>query len=124
VCDPAAGTVDRAELGTIVRALARQCSSAFPHRCGDLQVDCVGRTAFKCDTPLALAPREFALLQALIHEPLRVLSREELAAKLIGKGEKVDSNVIDVLVHRLRRKIGPDQILTVRGNGYRLTGLG
>jgi two-component system response regulator QseB len=124
MCDPVAGTVDRAELGTLVRALARQCSSAFPHRCGDLQVDCIGRTAFKSATPLALAPREFALLQALIHEPLRVLSREELAAKLIGKGEKVDSNVIDVLVHRLRRKIGPDRILTVRGNGYRLTGLG
>ena len=124
VCDPPADTVDRAELGTLVRTLARNCSPAFAHRYGDLRVDCVERTAFKGDKRLCLAPREFALLQALIHEPQRVFARAELAETLIGKGEKVDSNVIDVLVHRLRRKIGADRILTLRGSGYRLAGLG
>ena len=69
---------------------------------------------------LSLVPREFSLLQALIEEPTRVFTRSELEDKLYGWGEEVGSNTIEVHVHSLRRKIGADQIVTVRGVGYRL----
>ena len=69
---------------------------------------------------LSLVPREFSLLQALIEEPARVFTRSELEDKLYGWGEEVGSNTIEVHVHSLRRKIGADQIVTVRGVGYRL----
>ena len=73
--------------------------------------------------PLPLVPREFALLQVLIEEPTRVFRRAELEEKLYGWGEEVGSNTIEVHVHSLRRKIGAEQILTIRGVGYRLKGL-
>ena len=71
-------------------------------------------------TPVALIPREFALLHALIETPTRVFTRAELEEKLYGWGEEVGSNTIEVHVHSVRRKIGADQIVTVRGVGYRL----
>jgi two-component system, OmpR family, response regulator QseB len=70
--------------------------------------------------PLALVPREFALLQVLIDEPTRVFTKAELEEKLYGWGEEVGSNTIEVHVHSLRRKIGAEQIVTIRGVGYRL----
>jgi two-component system response regulator QseB len=116
--------IDFDELGPHVRALARRRSSAPVYRHGDLRLDCAAHTAFKGDTPLPLVPREFALLQTLIQEPRRVFARTELVDKLSGKGAKVTSNAIDVLVHRLRQKIGGERILTLRGRGYRLAGVG
>jgi two-component system, OmpR family, response regulator QseB len=115
-------SIDRAELGALVRKLSRGCASASEpvYRHGNFRLDSTRRTAFKGDTPLALLPREFELLQVLIHEPLRVFARAELAESVFGKGEKIESNAIDVLVHRLRRKIGADVVLTLRGRGYRL----
>jgi DNA-binding response OmpR family regulator len=49
--------------------------------------------------------RAFGLLQVLIHEPLRVFAQARLAENAFGKGEKIESNAIDVLVHRPRRKM-------------------
>ena len=72
---------------------------------------------------MPLVPREFALLQVLIEEPTRVFRRAELEEKLYGWGEEVSSNTIEVHVHSLRRKIGAEQILTIRGVGYRLKGI-
>jgi two-component system response regulator QseB len=112
------------ELGPLVRALALKRSSAPVYRHGNLRLDCATHTAFKGNTLVSLVPREFALLQALIQEPLRVFTRAELADKLFGAPEIVNSNAIDVLVHRLRRKIGDERILTLRGRGYRLAGVG
>jgi two-component system response regulator QseB len=73
---------------------------------------------------VTLVPREFGLLQALIEEPARVFTRAELEDKLYGWGDEVGSNTIEVHVHSLRRKIGTEQIVTVRGVGYRLKRLG
>jgi two-component system response regulator QseB len=112
------------ELSPLVRGLALKRSSAPVYRHGNLRLDCAAHAAFKGDTLLSLVPREFALLQALIQEPLRVFTRAELADKLFGAVENVNSNAIDVLVHRLRRKIGDERILTLRGRGYRLAGVG
>lgn len=62
--------------------------------------------------------REFALLNKLLENVGRVLSRENLAQSLYGWGEDVDSNALEVHVHNLRKKFGQDFILTIRGIGY------
>ena len=62
--------------------------------------------------------REFALLQKLMENAGRVLSREHLAQSLYGWGEDVDSNALEVHIHNLRKKFGQDFIHTIRGIGY------
>ena len=69
---------------------------------------------------VAVSPREFALLHALLERPGRILSRAQLEERLYGWGEEVESNVIEVHIHSLRRKLGPDFIRNVRGVGYRV----
>lgn len=113
---------DLAELAARVRAALRrrtgQRQPAYSH--GDLTLDPVSHEVTKQGVRLELVPREFALLQALIEEPTRVFRRPELEDKLYGWGEEVGSNTIEVHVHSLRRKIGADQVMTIRGVGYRL----
>ena len=69
---------------------------------------------------VALSPREFALLQLLMERPGTILSRAQLEERLYGWGEEVESNAVEVHIHGLRRKLGAQFILTVRGVGYRL----
>jgi DNA-binding response OmpR family regulator len=69
---------------------------------------------------LNLSRREFALLEALIERPGRVLSRSQLEARLYGWNEEIGSNALEVHVHNLRAKIGRDAVETVRGLGYRI----
>jgi DNA-binding response OmpR family regulator len=70
--------------------------------------------------PLALSAREFALLQALLDKPGQVLAKATLEEKLYGWNEEVESNTIEVYIHRLRRKLGTDFIRNVRGVGYKV----
>jgi two-component system response regulator QseB len=113
---------DLDELAARARALLRrrtgQKHPVYTH--GELTLDPAAHEVTKDGVPLALVPREFALLQALIEEPARVFTRAELEDKLYGWGEEVGSNTIEVHVHSLRRKIGAEQVVTVRGVGYRL----
>ena len=67
-----------------------------------------------------MSAREFALLHALMEHPERILSKAQLEQRLYGWGEEVESNVVEVYVHSLRRKLGAEFIRTVRGLGYRL----
>jgi two-component system OmpR family response regulator/two-component system response regulator QseB len=69
---------------------------------------------------VALSPREFDLLHALMLNAGRVLSREQLEQHLYSWGQEVDSNAIEVHIHHLRRKLGAAAIQTVRGLGYLL----
>jgi two-component system, OmpR family, response regulator QseB len=113
---------DLDELAARARALLRrrtgQKQPVYVH--GELTLDPAAHEVTRNNQPVSLVPREFALLQALIEEPTRVFTRAELEDKLYGWGEEVGSNTIEVHVHSLRRKIGVDQIVTVRGVGYRL----
>ena len=113
---------DLDELAARARALLRRRTGhkhpVYTH--GELTLDPAAHEVTKGGVPLALVPREFALLQALIEEPARVFTRAELEDKLYGWGEEVGSNTIEVHVHSLRRKIGAEQVVTVRGVGYRL----
>jgi two-component system response regulator QseB len=67
---------------------------------------------------LNIPRREFSLLQKLLENVGRVLSREYLTQTLYGWGEDVDSNALEVHVHNLRKKLGTDFIRTIRGVGY------
>ena len=69
---------------------------------------------------VALAPREFALLQLLMERPGTIYSRAQIEERLYGFGEEVESNAVEVHIHGLRRKLGAQFILTVRGVGYRV----
>ena len=79
---------------------------------------------FTTPCPSAIAgvfsPREFALLQLLLERPGTILSRAQLEQRLYGWGEEVESNAVEVHIHGLRRKLGAQFILTVRGVGYRV----
>jgi two-component system response regulator QseB len=67
-----------------------------------------------------LSAREFSLLQALMEHPGRILSRAQLEERLYGWNEEVGSNVVEVHIHSLRRKLGAGFVLNVRGVGYRV----
>jgi DNA-binding response OmpR family regulator len=69
---------------------------------------------------VSLSPREFALLQLLLERPGVILSRSQIEERLYGWGEEVESNAVEVHIHGLRRKLGAQFILTVRGVGYRV----
>lgn len=73
--------------------------------------------------PVPLTHREFWVLEALVRNRNLVMSRAKLEEALYGWGEEIDSNAVEVYVHFLRRKLGPDLIQTVRGMGYQLAPL-
>lgn len=69
---------------------------------------------------IGLSRRELALLQALLHQPGRVLSVAQVKDSLYGFDDNVESNAVNVHIHHLRRKLGARIVETVRGIGYRL----
>ncbi|MGV3492847.1 MAG: winged helix-turn-helix domain-containing protein, partial [Ramlibacter sp.] len=68
--------------------------------------------------PVEVSAREFSVLLALMEARPRVLSRAQIEAKLYNWDSTLESNAIEVHVHRLRRKLGEGVIRTVRGAGY------
>ena len=110
------------ELAARARALLRRRTGKKQpvYRHGAVVLDPAGHEVTMNGESVALLPREFALLRALIEEPARVFTRAELEERMYGWGEEVGSNTIEVHVHSLRRKLGAEQIVTVRGVGYRL----
>jgi DNA-binding response OmpR family regulator len=69
---------------------------------------------------VTLSPKEFALLHLLMERPGNILSRPQIEERLYGWGEEVESNAVEVHIHSLRRKLGSDFIVNVRGVGYRV----
>ncbi|MEP6854819.1 MAG: response regulator transcription factor [Pedococcus sp.] len=87
---------------------------------GDLRLDLRTHQASVRDRTVTLSPREFGLLQTLMRHPDLVLSREQLLNDVWGFSHDTQSNVVDVYVRYLRRKVGHDRIRTHRGWGYQL----
>ncbi|WP_017545081.1 response regulator transcription factor [Nocardiopsis prasina] len=85
-------------------------------------LDMGGHTAFVDGAVVALSAREFALLSVLLHHPSQVFSQAQLLDLVWGYDFDGASNVVEVYVSQLRRKLGADRIQTVRGVGYRLSG--
>ncbi|MGV0836757.1 response regulator transcription factor [Mycolicibacterium thermoresistibile] len=88
--------------------------------CGGLQLDLRTRRAKVGDKTVDLSAREFALAETFLRHPGQVLSREQLLSHVWGYDFDPGSNVVDVYVRYLRRKLGADRFVTVRGMGYRL----
>jgi two-component system OmpR family response regulator/two-component system response regulator QseB len=110
------------ELGARIRAVTRRAGGIASGviRVGSIALDPASRSVTHAGAPVELQPREFALLHALALRAGQVLTRVQLESQLYEWNEALDSNAIEVHVHRLRRKLGPDCIRTVRGVGYML----
>ena len=89
-------------------------------RFGDLALDVATRRVAAAGREVDLSAREYSLLTALMRHPGQVLSREQLLGLVWGYDFDPGSNVVDVYIRYLRRKVGPDRIETLRGVGYRL----
>lgn len=88
---------------------------------GDVSLDLRTRRASIGSRVEELTAREFALLEVFLRHPGQVLSREQLLSHVWGYDFDPGSNVVDVYVRYVRRKLGDHVIQTVRGMGYRLT---
>jgi len=113
---------DLEELAARIRALLRR-KSGRPSPLLEYQevvLDPAAHRVTRNGADVSLSPREFTLLQLLMERPGTILSRAQLEERLYGWGEEVESNAVEVHIHGLRRKLGAQFILTVRGVGYRL----
>ena len=110
------------ELLARLRALLRRSAghSAPNLSCGALRLDPRAARASVGGEPVRLTSLEYRMLHYLIMHQGRVISRTELVEHLYDQDFDRDSNTIEVFVGRLRKKIGPDRVETVRGLGYRL----
>jgi len=114
------------ELLARVRTLLRRPRGALPVAltAGDLTLDPVSRTARRGALELGLTAKEFSLLELLMRHPGEVLSRERIVDHVWDDEYDASSNVIDVHIKNLRRKVdragGPSLFKTVRGVGYSL----
>lgn len=89
-------------------------------RAGEISLDVRTRRASVGGRTVELTAREFSLLDTFMRHPDQVLSREQLLSHVWGYDFDPGSNVVEVYVRALRRKLGDDAIETVRGMGYRL----
>lgn len=114
---------DLNELVARVRALLRRGSGQpGPEvRVGELALDAARKQATLAGRVLDLSAKELALLEALMQRPGAVLSRAKLEESVYGWGEEVGSNAIEVHLHNLRKKVGSQRIVNVRGVGYRVS---
>ncbi len=113
-----------AELLARLRALARRGEGERPAvlEVGELRLDPATREVWRAGAPVALSAKEFSLLECFMRRPGEVLSRLHLLEHAWDFAYENRSNVVDVYVRRLRAKLGPGVLETVRGAGYRVRG--
>jgi two-component system OmpR family response regulator len=111
------------ELLARVRARVRRASghARSDIECGPLRLDTKTARVTLNGQPIKLTSHEYRLLAYLMHHNARVVSRSELVEHLYEQDFDRDSNTIEVFIGRLRKKIPPDMIKTIRGLGYRLS---
>ncbi len=112
--------VDLDELAARLRALARRSTvtRAPLLQVRELELDPAARRVRLRGQPVEISAKEFVILEMLMRNVGKVISRAQLESALYGWGEGVESNVVEVHIHHLRRKIGTDLIRTVRSVGY------
>lgn len=118
LCKPFALIEVAARLEALIRRTHGQATSTLRH--GNVMLNPDNLTATLNDAPLTLKPKEFALLELLMRNAGRVLPRKQIEEKLYSWDDDVSSNVVEVHVHHLRRKLGSGFIRTVHGIGYTL----
>lgn len=108
------------ELSARIRALARRSAGRsvplLTH--GNITLDPAARTVMLSGQSVELSGREFSLLEVLLENAGRVLSRSHLEQSLYGWRDEPDSNALEVHIHHLRKKLGSALIRTLRGVGY------
>ncbi len=111
------------ELLARVRAQMRRASGHAKSdiECGPIRLDTKTARVTIDGQPIKLTSHEYRLLAYLMHHNERVVSRTELVEHLYEQDFDRDSNTIEVFIGRLRKKIPPDMIKTIRGLGYRLS---
>ena len=111
---------DLDELCARVRALHRRFNARAENliRHGDIVINPAAYIVTYKDEHVNMTRREFSLLQKLVENAGRVLSRDSLAQTIYGWEDDVDSNAIEVHIHNLRKKFGSKFIKTIRGIGY------
>jgi DNA-binding response OmpR family regulator len=112
------------ELIARARALVRRAAGHANRilTVGDLAIDTARMTATIDGEPTHLSQLEYRLLNYLGHEQDRIISAGEIAEHLYGAADGLDTNAVEAIVTRLRRKLGSGIIVTRRGLGYMLTG--
>ncbi|OGT21547.1 MAG: DNA-binding response regulator [Gammaproteobacteria bacterium RBG_16_57_12] len=115
------------ELQARIRALLRRAAGITKStlRCGPLTLDNTAHKVMLDDQPVELTAYEYRVLEYLVFNADKVISKTELTEHIYDQDFDRDSNVIEVFIRRLRRKLDPDNkynlIETLRGHGYRFT---
>ena len=111
---------DLEELTARLRALLRRrggrSSPVIEH--GNITVDPASHTVTQDDKTVDISPREFTILQLLLENKNKVMSRSRLEEGLYAWNDEVESNTVEVHIHHLRKKLGAKLIRTIRGVGY------
>lgn len=105
-----------ARVKSLVRRSIKQIGHIIEHQ--DLQLDTVGKTLTFNGEQLEISHREFYVLQQLLENRGRILSRAQLEQNLYGWNADIESNAVEVHIHHLRKKLGSNFIKTIRGLGY------
>lgn len=113
---------DLDELCARLRALRRRAAgSASPVlRHGTIEIDPAARSVTLGGESVSISPKEFAILQTLVENAGKVVPRNRLMGSIYGWDDDVGSNVLEVYIHNIRKKVAYKALKTVRGVGYRL----
>jgi len=115
---------DLSELSARVSAVGRRYTGN-PNpliKLGTVEIDLAHRAVTRAGAAADITSREWAVLDRLLRHPGAVVSKAQLEDTLYEFGAEVESNAVEVYVSRLRRKLGQELIVTVRGLGYRIDG--
>lgn len=111
---------DFEELLARIRAMLRRRSKPYHDRITyrDITLDLTGHSLQRGDRAIELTPREYDVLRILLESQGSCLSKGQIAERMYGWDEEIESNTIEVYVSALRRKLGKEYIRTIRGIGY------
>jgi len=111
---------DLDELAARLRALIRRdhgrTHPLLKHN--DIEMDLASHHVNRGQDTIELSAREFSLLQLLLENSGKVMSKRKIEDNIYAWGEEIESNSVEVHIHNIRKKIGPDVIKTIRGVGY------
>jgi two-component system, OmpR family, response regulator len=107
-----------ARIEALIRRAAGHASTVIA--CGAVRLDTATQRVTLAGAPVDLTALEFRTLSYMLHHPGKVISKTELTEHIYDQDFERDSNVIEVLINRLRKKLGSDLIATHRGRGYQL----
>jgi len=106
----------QARIRALLRRSAGRAEPVFSHK--GVTLNPATHEASVHGEPVSLSAREWAVLEPMLQRPGAVFSRAQLEQKLYGWKDEISSNAIEVYIHGLRKKLGPDMVQTVRGLGY------